>query len=294
MLKRLNGLLLLSVFLISGLSAQKDPVLFTVEKTPVHLSEFEYIYNKTNGDKADYSKNSLEEYLDLYVKFKLKVQRAKDMKLDTIKTLQDELAGYRRQLANTYLVDKEVTEKLVKEAYDRTSEDVEISHIMAQLSANPSPADTLQAFQKIHAALAKLKGGAKFEDIAKSDSEDTYSKPNGGRLGFFAAMFREGFYEMESAAYNLKVGAFSNPIRTAVGYHIVRLDSKRPARGEVEVAHILIRNAKDAKDNSPKTKIDNLYKELQPYLKTWPRKTPCMDKRPPREGILVLLLPIVR
>ena len=89
----INRLILWMICLCLGsfsASAQNDPVLFTVENTPVNLSEFKYIYSKTNGEKADFSEKSLREYLDLYVKFKLKVQRARDMKLDTIKSLQNE------------------------------------------------------------------------------------------------------------------------------------------------------------------------------------------------------------
>jgi len=123
-----------------------DPVLFTVDGTPVNVSEFKYIYTKTNADKADFSKASVDEYLDLYKKFKLKVARAREMQLDTIPSLISELAGYRRQLADSYLIDKEVTNKLVAELYDRTKQDVDISHIMV---AVPVGADTAAALIKI-------------------------------------------------------------------------------------------------------------------------------------------------
>ena len=133
-----------ALFLPLGINAQnEDPVLFTVKNNPVNASEFLYIYSKTNRDKADFSKASLEEYLDLYTKFKLKVQRAKDMKLDTIPALQKELGGYRKQLADSYLLDKEVTEKLIKESYDRSLKDISVSHIMVALKKNPSPQDCL-------------------------------------------------------------------------------------------------------------------------------------------------------
>ncbi len=265
MLKRLFFFFPIFFMMGLGLFAQnEDKILFTVADKPVQLSEFEYIYNKTNGEKADYSKASLDEYLDLYVKFKLKVEKAKELKLDTIPALQKELAGYRRQLANSYLVDKEVTEKLVKEAFDRTKKDVEVNHIMISLSPDATSDVVAEATKKINDIKALLDKGGDFKALAKQYSEDTYSKDNGGRLGFFVAMFREGFYEMESAAYNLKVGEYSAPIRTAVGLHIVQLQSTRPARGEVEVAHILIRNdAKNPKSPTSKTKIDSLYQVLK-------------------------------
>ena len=101
---------------VSLLNAQtKDPVLFTVAGNDVKLSEFEYIYNKNNGKEADYSRKSLDDYLKLYTKFKLKVQAARDMKLDTIPSLIKELEGYRQQLTTNYLNDKEVTDRLAHE-----------------------------------------------------------------------------------------------------------------------------------------------------------------------------------
>ncbi len=234
-----------------------DPVLFLVEGNPVHLSEFEYIYSKTNGDKADFSKKSLDEYLDLYVKFKLKVQRAKEMKLDTIPVLQQELAGYRKQLANSYLVDKEVTERLVKEAYDRSLRDIDISHIMVLVPPTASPKDTLNAFLKVNNLKTAIEGGADFAKVAADKSDDKSAKTNGGNLGYMTALLPDGFYEFENAAYSLKEGE-SKIVKSAAGYHIIKVNRSRPARGEIEAAHILIR--KDPKDNgaAAKVRIDSI------------------------------------
>lgn len=263
MLTRITFLILTIFSIVTSSFGQSDPVLFSVEGKPVHVSEFNYIYQKTNGDKADYSKKSLDEYLDLYIKFKLKVQRARDMQLDTIPTLVKELEGYRRQLANSYLVDKEVTEKLVEEGYRRMQEEVDISHIMIKLPQNPLPADTLKAYRKAMQAKSALDSGKDFSLIAKEFSEDDNTKDKGGRLGFFAALFRTGFYEMESAAYSLQPGKYSNPVRTAAGYHIIKLNSKRPSRGEVEAAHILIRTDKGKSDSRQKSRIDSIYTVLK-------------------------------
>ena len=110
----LIGLLVLLAGFAFG---QKDQrVLFTVKNQPVTVDEFLYIYTKNNGEKADFNKKSLQENLDLYKNFKLKVQYAKDQKLDTLPSIKTELAGYRKQLADSYLMDKEVTDKLIKEA----------------------------------------------------------------------------------------------------------------------------------------------------------------------------------
>ena len=264
---KMNSRLILTcvalLFFLSNTIAQKDdPVLFTVENDPVHVSEFEYIYSKTNGDKATFSKKSLDEYLDLYVKFKLKVQKAKEMKLDTIPALQKELAGYRRQLANSYLIDKQVTEKLVRQAFDRTQQDVNISHIMINMKPGASPQDTLDAYRKLADIKKRIEGGEKFDALAKQFSEDKSVKDNGGNIGFLTALFPKGFYDLETIAYNLPIGELSEPVRSSVGYHIIKVNERRPARGEMEAAHILIRKKKDRPDAKSKALVDSLYAEI--------------------------------
>jgi peptidyl-prolyl cis-trans isomerase SurA len=253
-------LLLLSTWRVDAQTT--DPVLFTVAGKPVLASEFKYIYAKTNGDKADFSAKSLEEYLNLYVKFKRKVTRAREMKLDTIASLQSELSGYRQQLANSYLVDKEVTENLVKEAHTRMMKDVELAHILVKLDKNVLGKDTLEAYNKALAIKKRLDKGEFFENVAREVTEDPSGKENGGLLGYVTAMLPSGFYELESVAYNTPVGKYSMPVRSDLGYHIIKVMNSRPARGEIEVSHLLIRTATPADDARAKQKIDSIYKEI--------------------------------
>lgn len=253
---------LLCIMSISAFSQKNDPVLFTVNDIPVHVSEFQYIYSKTNGTEADFSKKSLEEYLDLYIKFKLKVAKAKEMQLDTIPQLQSELEGYRRQLADSYLIDKEVTEKLLREAYERSKEDVDISHIMVRLTPNATPQDTLKAYLKVMEAKKRLESGDDFAAVAKELSEDQSAAKNGGHVGYVTALFPKGLYPLETAAYNNKLGTISGPIRTSSSYHILKVHQRRPARGEMEAAHIMLRT-KGKDPNAVKATADSLYNELQ-------------------------------
>ncbi len=250
--------------LVSGFAQTTDPVLFSVNGTPVPVSEFRYIYSKTNQDKADFSRASLEEYLDLYTKFKLKVQKARDLRVDTIPTLLEELDGYRRQLANSYLVDKEVTEKLIRETYDRMLQDVDMSYIFVACDRNAPAADTLRAFQRSANWLKMIKGGASFEKVAADSSEDRSAKENFGALGFTTAMFPDGYYLLEKAVYAAKSGDIIGPIRSFGGYQIVRVNGFRPARGEAEIAQIMTRKGDTpAAAAVAKTRIDSIYTALQ-------------------------------
>ncbi len=234
----------------AGLSAQKDSdVLFTVADKPVTVGEFKYIFGKTNGDESGYNEESVREYLELYERFKLKVARAKAMGLDTITALQNELEGYRRQLADNYLIDRQVTDRLVEELYQRTQKDIEFSHILLKFRGNPSPADTAALFNEAKAIKARLTA-SNFADEAKKNSQDNFSAPKGGKIGYITAPFPKGMHRLETALYRAKVNEVVGPVQTELGYHLAIKSAERPARGEVEIAHILIRKPEGTKTGS--------------------------------------------
>ncbi|MFN0216375.1 MAG: peptidylprolyl isomerase [Saprospiraceae bacterium] len=251
------------IFLASTASAQNDPILFTVKGNPVTGEEFRYIYSKTNQDKADFSEKSLREYLDLYTNFKLKVQKARDMRLDTIASLNSELDGYKKQLAKSYLEDKEVTEKLIREAYDRMLLDVDVSHILVNCDRNKPAADTLRAYNRAVDWSRMIFKGASFDKIAYDSSEDKSAKENRGNLGFITAMLPDGYYAIEKTIYGSKPGDMLGPVRSNTGYHLLRINSFRAARGEIEVNQILIRKGDSPEKNEQKKmRADSAYNEL--------------------------------
>lgn len=251
-------------FLTWVTNAQTDPVLFTVAGTPVHLSEFEYIYNKNNQKEADYSRKSLDDYLNLYTKFKLKVQAARDMKVDTIPALIKELEGYRQQLTTSYLNDKEVTDKLAREVYERQRKDLLINHILFSLSPNATGADTVKSYNMAANAIRMINTGMKWSDAAKN-SNDLNSAQKNGRLGWFTSMFPDGFYTLENAAYSLQPGqVYPLPIRTKLGYHVLQLEAERPAYRRMEIAHIFIKkSSRGNPDIIAQAKADSLYKLIK-------------------------------
>lgn len=249
------SLFLMCVLCFLQSDAQKaDQVLMTVGDYPVSVGEFRYIYEKNNGASADYSEKSLKEYLELYTRFKLKVQKAKAMHLDTIADLKTELAGYRKQLASSYLIDKEVTDELLKELFERMKYDVEFHHIFIPAAESASAKVKEDARLKLLDVKAKIVAGMPFEEAAIQYSEDKQTASSGGYMGYFTARMPSGFYNVETALYNTPVGGISDVVESKIGYHIIKVTNKRPARGQIEVAHILFKS--DQKDFADKVYND--------------------------------------
>ena len=244
MLKRSIALIACGVFSLTNfLSAQDDPVLFELNKTKVHASEFMYSYNKQNSAKADYSESSLKEHLDLYINFKLQVEEGMAMGLDKNPAVKNEQNQYKRQLASTYLTDREITEKLVKEAYERNKEDRRLQHIFIAVPATASEQEKRDVYKRAQEIKAKATA-ANFADLAKQYSDDIYSKEKGGDLGFYTAL-QQLPYALETALYATPKGSISNIVATKYGYHIVYVADVRSAKGSMKAGHILFRTKKN-------------------------------------------------
>jgi peptidyl-prolyl cis-trans isomerase SurA len=273
--KAIFSVLVLSSFASFSQGTDKSSVIFTVAGDPVTVGEFEYVYTKNNiNNQADYSEKSLTDYLNLYENFRLKVKEAEAMKLDTISSLKTELEGYRKQLAKSYLTDKEITDQLIQEAYNRSKQEVNVSHILVGCDENANPADTLAAYKRALELRARLEKGEDFAKLAKESADkykgDPSAKDNGGLIGWFTVF--QTVYPFESTAYNLKPGQISAPVRTQFGYHIVKLNNIRPAQGEIHVAHILLKfgeKATDAQKAAVKDKIDSIYNLISQGKLTW-------------------------
>ena len=224
---------------------ERNDIIFTVEDQPVYSNEFLKVFNKNRDIVVEENKKSIEEYLELYINYKLKLKQAYDLKYDTVSVYKKELSQYREQLIAPYLKDSKITDDLVEEAYDRTRKEVNASHILVRLQPKAPPADTLKAFQKILEAREKIINGSPFEIIAKEYSQDPSVNQNGGNLGYFSAFAM--VYPFENAAYSTKVNEVSMPFKTQFGYHLVKVNDFRDSKGEVEVAHIMIKeNSNDS------------------------------------------------
>ncbi len=263
-------LILICQFVLLAASAQEnDKTLFSINGKEVPVSEFLYIYNKNNNDKDKYSKKSLNNYLDLYINFKLKVEEARALGLDTLPKLREELKGYQKQLADSYLMDKQIKHDILKEAYDRSLVDVELAHILIRLSRNITGKDTLEPYKRMLNIKKQIDAGIlSFEEAVEKYSEDKNSRKHGGNIGFVNAVLPTGFYDFETVAYTSPIGSLSMPVRSNLGYHLVKVLSKRPARGKMEAAHILIRKPKEKSDYiKASDKAQMIYKELKRGLK---------------------------
>lgn len=246
-------------------SSTPQPVLMTLGTHEVPASEFAYVYKKNNSTAPDAgSKTSVQEYLNLYTNFKLKVLEAEAKGLDTTQAFKRELDGYKQQLAQPYLTEKSVTDQLVREAYEHMQKEVNASHILIRVTPEADPKDTLAAYNKIVALRQRVSGGEDFDKVARETSEDPSARENGGRLGYFTAL--QMVYPFEAAAYKTPVGQVSQPIRTRFGYHIIKVNDVRQAQGEIKVAHLMIRatpGMPKADSVMAKKKVDELYSRLQ-------------------------------
>jgi peptidyl-prolyl cis-trans isomerase SurA len=244
---------------------QKDPVILKVNGEKITKSEFLQIYLKNNPNPK-YDQASMDEYMDLFKKFKLKVIEAEALGYDTIPKLKREYEGYKRQLAIPYLIDSAQNDSLVREAYFRTVNEVRCAHILVKLDPSATPADTLAAYNRILALKARIDKGEDFASVArmKNGSDDPSAANNGGDLGYFTAF--QMVYPFEDMAYKTPVGNVSMPFKTRFGYHIMKTTGLRPSRGSIKTAHLMISVAKDAdqetKDNAKK-KIDEIYQKLK-------------------------------
>lgn len=260
---KISRLLIFAFLLVSCfLSAQTKEVLFTIDNHAFYTDEFIRVYNKNLDLVKDDSQKDLDKYLELFLGYKLKVEKANKLGLQNGTTYQNELKSYRNQLSKNYLNDSKVTNELVREAYERMQQEVRASHILILVDEGASPEDTLKAYTKVLDIKKRLEAGEDFISVAQQFSEDPSVKENNGDLGYFSA-FRM-VYTFENAAFNTNVGQISKPFRTRFGYHIVKVVDKRVNRGEVTVAHIMIVKQNDAAQNEKaKTTIDDIYKKIQ-------------------------------
>lgn len=255
------GLFFLISFASNAQTNTKE-VLFTVNEKPYYTDEFSRIYKKNLDLVKDDSQKDLNQYLELFVGYKLKVNKAYKLGLQNGTQYQNELKSYRTQLAKNYFNDTKITQELLEEGYSRLQKEVRASHILILVDENASAEDTLKAYKKMEDISKRAIAGENFDDLAVQFSEDPSAKENKGDLSYFTA-FRM-VYPFENAAYKTPKGKISKIIRTRFGYHILKITDIRANRGEITVAHIMILKPKpEEKDKDAEKTINEIYQKIQ-------------------------------
>ena len=248
------------ILALLSLGLYSQDVLLEIEDDRISLEEFKHIFNK-NNDNEEIDKEYLDEYIELFVNFKLKVKEAKSLGFDTVKTFVDELEGYRKQLARPYLRDDNFNDELFDEALDRIQYDINADHILININDENND-EALNKIKEIRKQI--LSGNISFEDAAVKFSDDKSAIENKGNLGYFTAFMM--VYDFETAAYNTAVGDISEPVKTKYGYHLLKINDIRKAVGERKVAHIMFKTGKNAKPDKikdAKNKILETYNLLK-------------------------------
>lgn len=258
-MKKVVTLMFFSAFLSVCLAQNNDPILMNIAGKDVTKSEFEYIWNKNNSNTTPDMK-SLDEYVDLFINFKLKVAEAEAQGIDTTQSFTSELSGYRKQLITPYLTDKDAEEAMIKLCYDRLRQYTEVSHILLAVQPGATPEDTLKVYQK---ALALYKRALKGEDFAKlaRENSDDGSKEEGGYLGYATGL--RYVFPFENVAYNTPIGKIAAPIRSQFGYHIIKVHNRLDAGGKYRSAHIMKAVPATASPEEKAAAKDSIFKIYQ-------------------------------
>ena len=237
--------------------------LFTLGGQKHNLEEFEYYFLK-NSDKPtpDDASQEVNEYLRLYVDFRLKVQEALTLGMDKDPGFITELAGYKEQLIEPYLLTSKINEELIQETYGRMQTEVSGSHILLRTPPSATPEDTLEIYNRLLELKTRIENGEDFGKLAKEYSDDKSALQNNGYLGYFSAL--QMVYPFENAAFNNDIGDVVGPFSTQFGYHILRIEDKRPARGQALAAHIMIRHSgDDTSIANAKVKSQSIYENIK-------------------------------
>ncbi|MBE0642607.1 MAG: peptidylprolyl isomerase [Bacteroidetes bacterium] len=249
--KRSNRVTIIGLFLIaaalfapSAQAQQKNSVVAEIGPYKLTLGEYERQYIRNNGGETAAYRSSMEnrmDFLDLLVKYRLKVLQAHEKGYDKDPEILRELSEYRNSLAIPYLTERALIDPNIESLYKRRLEEVRAAHILIRIPVDSlGVEDSLSARNKAMDIIRQAQAGVPFDSLARQYSDDKGTAQNGGDLMWFTAGMTVPAFDQ--AVYELKLGELRPlPIRTMFGYHVVKLLDRKPARGEIQVSHILVR-----------------------------------------------------
>jgi len=222
---------------------EKEAFLYINEK-PVFQEEFIRLYQKNLNLIADKEQKDLDNYLDLFIAYKLKLAEAKQQNLDGEEAYLQDIATYRKTLTLRYLEESKLTEAILENIYNRSKKEIHVSHILINLPAYVYGKDTIKAYNRINALRERAIAGEAFDHLAQKYSEEPDAQKTKGDLGYFSTM--QMVMPFENAAYTTSIDEISPIIRTGYGYHILKVHGERPVENKLDAAHIMVMKSKDS------------------------------------------------
>lgn len=254
--------ILLATLLLCGAAASAQ-TLFTYGNYTVDAKDFLRAFNKNNLQPTGNKAKAISDYLQLFIKSKLKVREAYDKRYDTLPQIIMEVSNLRTQIAENFMTDPALVAKMGKEAFERSQKDIRVSHIFISLRNTAGFIDSAAAQQKLNTVQLRLGKGEDFEKLAQELSDDTTAQKNKGDLGFITVFTLP--YEFENAIYTTPTGKYSKAVASKIGYHIFKNTGERKAAGKIKAQQILLAFPPHA-DEATKKQIgklaDSLYKRL--------------------------------
>ena len=297
-MRKIALLLIICLASLGSFCQNNDPVVMKLGKEDIRFSEFKNTFSR-NNDLSKVPDAELRSYIDLYVTFRLKYAEAREMQLDTVAALREELDDYRAQAVTSYLTDKEVSERIFNEAMERMKWDIRASHILKEVQMDALPADTLAAYNAIMKLRNRIINGEPFGEVAAKESSDPSAKDrksaggeviqsgNKGDLGYFTVF--DMIYSFESGAYNTPVGSISMPVRSEFGYHLILVHDKRPAFGKCKASQILLPfnkslNLTPSEKTQDVTQVSKMINDIYNEIKGGLPFEEAFEKYAPKDG----------
>ncbi|WP_373497542.1 peptidylprolyl isomerase [Aquiflexum sp.] len=246
--------------------------LVTIGNEEIFAEEFLYMLSKNRNFNSPDEKLSAEEFDEnfrLFVNYKLKVKEAENLGLDKTDEFYQEYEVFKEDLTQPFLIKNTLQEGELMKAYNRMKEVIKASHILLQFPPNASQADTISVLRMAQKFKSDAESGADFNELAFEHSDDPSAKDNRGSLGYFSAL--QMVSPFEDAAFGLEIGQISDPVLTNFGYHVIRLEDRKPNPGEIRVSHILVRTQGNDPVSEERSlrKVGEIYAEIQKPESIW-------------------------